>query len=427
MLKYLIARLFGDGADRDQQRADFDRSRAILESHALTARLTLAAETGIETEVLELLSRDADDDVRMLVAANPAAPHAANLRLAQDSVEAVRAELAVKIARLVPQLSGPENAQIARLAVEVMETLAADAASSVRAILAEELKASSQIPRHIVQRLARDLEDAVAGPVLEFSPLLSDEDLLEIIAGARAQGALIAIARRNMLSSPVSDAVVETYDVPAIAALLNNGGARLCQETLDRIAERASGNVPWHRPIVMRPGLSLRAIRRLAEFVSANLLETLERRSGLEPALKAHLRSRLKDRLSADAEALCAVKEEAKAAARVGDALTRGVLDQDYVMELVEEGARMAVVQALAAKARIHPAIVGKILAARSGKAITAIVWRAGFNARLALKVQTLVAHVPGTQTVLPRDGDRFALTPEDMNWHLEFFGAAKA
>jgi drug/metabolite transporter (DMT)-like permease len=25
------------------------------------------------------------------------------------------------------------------------------------------------------------------------------------------------------------------------------------------------------------------------------------------------------------------------------------------------------------------------------------------------------------------RDGDRFALTPEDMNWHLEFFGAAKA
>lgn len=425
MLKDLIARWFGGGSDGSM--TDYGRARATLESHALTARLTLAAETGIETEVLDFLAQDSDEDVRKLVAANPAAPHTANTRLAQDSVEAVRAELAIKIARLTPQLTGPESVQIARWAVELMETLAADAATAVRAILAEELKASMIAPRHIIQKLAHDLDEAVAGPILEYSPLLNDQDLLEIVAGARANGALTAIARRNMLSSPVADAVVETYDVPAIAALLANGSARLRQDTLDRIAERAAEHVPWHRPIVMRPGLSLRAIRRLADFVSANLLEVLERRAGLDPALKAHLRVRLKERLNADAAALDQVKDEAKAAARVAAANARGLLDQDFVMELVEEGARLAVVQALATKARVPLAIVEKMFNARSGKAITALVWRAGFNARLALKVQTLIAHVPGSQTVLPRDGDRFALMPEDMIWHLEFFGVAKS
>ena len=426
MLKDLIARFFG-GNGAEPRDASVGRAQASLKAHGLTARLTLAAETGVEPEVLEFLSRDEDADVRLLVAANPEAPEAANRNLAHDPVDGVRAELAVKIARLAPQLSAVERANVAQTAIQIMETLASDAAVAVRAILAEELKASKTAPPHIVRMLARDLEDAVAGPILEFSPLLGDADLLEIIAGARAQNALTAIARRNLLSSPVAEAVVETYDVPAIAALLMNGGARLRQDAVDGIAERACEHVPWHRPIAMRPGLSVRAIRRLAEFVSADLLEMMERRSGLDPALKAHLRARLKERLSADAAALSRVKDEAKASARIHDAAARGRLDQAFVMDLVEEGARASVVQALALKANIHPAIAEKILASRSGKAIAALVCKAGFNARLALKVQTLIAHVPGSQTVLPKQGEAFALSPEDMNWQLEFFGALKA
>jgi uncharacterized protein (DUF2336 family) len=420
MLKQLIARLFG-GADAAP---DYARAQASLQAHALTARLTLAAETGVDAEVLDFLSRDDDPDVRLLVAANPEAPAQANLRLAQDTAETVRAELAVKIARLAPQIGAAEHTRLARATVEVMEMLAIDAAVSVRAILAEELKSSVYAPPHVIRQLARDLDDAVAGPILEYSPLLSDADLLEIVAGARAQGALSAVARRNMLSSPVAEAVVETYDVPAISALLMNGGARLRQETLDMIAERAAEHVPWHRPLAMRPGLSVRAMRRLAEFVTANLLEAMERRSNLDPATKAHLRARLKERLAADAQALDHVKDQAKSAARIKQAQAKGALDQDFVMDLVEEGARTSLIQALAERAKIHPAIAEKILASRSGQAITALVWKAGFNARLALKVQTLVAHVPGSQTVLPRQGDAFAMSPEDMTWQLEFFGA---
>lgn len=425
MLKDLISRFFG--ASLGAEPPSYERAHVSIRAHALTARLTLAAETGVDAEVLEFLSADEDDDVRVLVAANPSAPPAANARLAEDRVETVRAELARKIARLAPQLTAAEHGALARSAIEVMETLAADTAAAVRAILAEELKASAAAPPHVIQKLARDLDDAVAGPVLEYSPLLSDADLLEIIAGARAQNALSAIARRNLLSSPVADAVVETYDVPAIQALLMNASARVRQETLDRIAERAAGHVPWHRPIVMRPDLSVRAVRRLADFVSANLLEVLERRSGIDPAAKAHLRARLRERLEADSAALGLVKDEAKAAARIHEAAAKGRLDQAYVMDLVEEGARSALIQALALKSGMHPAIAEKILASRNGKAIAALVWKSGFSARLALKVQTLIAHVPGVQTVLPRDGDAYPLSPEEMRWQLDFFGALKS
>jgi uncharacterized protein (DUF2336 family) len=401
----------------------YEKSRAALETHAHEARLTLASRTGSEPEILFYLAGDEVSDVRKCVAANPTTPQHANLQLTQDTDPDVRGELARKIARLVPNLSTDESQKIRDLAVEVMETLARDAVVSVRAILSQELKAATNVPAHIVQALARDMDLTAAAPVLEFSPLLSDADLLEIIAGARAQGALTAIARRNMLTSPVADAIVETYDVPAITALLTNGGARLRQETVDRIAERAAENVPWHKPLVLRPGLSLRTITRLAEFVSANLLEALEQQGAVDAATKKQLRARVSARLKSDALAFDKVKEDARAAEQIRKAQSRDALDAVYVMELVEEGARPALVQALSTTAQVHPATVEKILASRSGKAISGLVWRAGFNARLALKVQTLIAHVPAAQTVLPRDGEYFALPPQEMNWHLEFFG----
>lgn len=424
MLKTLIARLFGPG---QADAVSHERAHASLKAHAMTARLTLAAETGVDAEVLDFLSGDEDADVRLLVAGNPEAPPSANKRLAADPVEPVRSELARKISRVAPQLTASEHAEISRAAVEIMETLASDAAAAVRAILAEELKLSRTAPPHVIRKLARDLEDAVAGPVLEYSPLLSDEDMLEIIAGARAQCAMTAIARRNALSSPVAEAVVAAYDVPAISALLMNGSVHLRQETLDRIAERAAEHVPWHRPIVMRPELSVRAVRRLADFVSANLLEVLERRSGLDPSAKSHLRACLRERLNADAAALGMVKDEAKAAARAQIAMAKGRLDQDFVMDLVEEGARATLIQALSLKSGVRAAVVEKILASRNGKAIAAVAWKCGFSARLALKIQTLIAHVPGAQTVLPRQNGDFPLTPDEMTWQLDFFAQLKS
>lgn len=100
----------------------------------------------------------------------------------------------------------------------------------------------------------------MATPVLEYSPLLSDEDLLEIIGRNPIRGTLAAIARRQNVSEPVTEAIVESPDRDAVTALLANPSAQIREETLDRIIDAAPDQEPWHTPLVHRGELSVRAI-----------------------------------------------------------------------------------------------------------------------------------------------------------------------
>ncbi|MFX5252870.1 DUF2336 domain-containing protein, partial [Acinetobacter baumannii] len=77
------------------------------------------------------------------------------------------------------------------------------------------------------------------------------------------------------LSYNVSDAVVATLDGPAVATLLANKSAQVREETLDTIIEHAASMENWHKPLVMRAELSLRAMRRIAGFVAASLIDEL--------------------------------------------------------------------------------------------------------------------------------------------------------
>ena len=115
------------------------------------------------------------------------------------------------------------------------------------------------MPKEIVLKLARDADEMVCVPVLEYSPLLSDADLIEIIATARAQDALAAVARRRGVSETVSDAIVASLDIPAVAALLANPNARVREDTIeqdhrprrdDRGMARTAGDA--HRSVAAR-------------------------------------------------------------------------------------------------------------------------------------------------------------------------------
>ena len=101
------------------------------------------------------------------MAANPAAPALANRVLADDAEEDVRAELAGKIARLMPGLALREAQHVVDLTIETLECLARDSAVRVRAILADEIKHLDCVPQSVIRTLSHDLEDIVAMPILE--------------------------------------------------------------------------------------------------------------------------------------------------------------------------------------------------------------------------------------------------------------------
>jgi hypothetical protein len=87
-------------------------------------------------------------------------------------------------------------------------------------------------------------------------------------------------------------------------------------------------------------------------------------------------------------------------------------------------GDRVFVRLALAELAKIKPEVVDRILLARSPKGVVSLAWRAGIGMRCAVQLQMRMGGIAPKQLLQPRAG-AWPLTPQEMSWHLEFFGAA--
>jgi uncharacterized protein (DUF2336 family) len=379
----------------------------------------LAARTDAGADVLHYLAVNGGPATRTAVAANMAAPANTNRLLADDEEEDVRAELAHKIARLMPGLSERESSHMVALTIETLECLARDATVRVRAILAEEIKYLDCIPRDIVLRLAQDLETVVSAPILEYSPLLSDADLIEIVACGQVQEVLVAIASRKPVNEPVSARLVQSLNVPAVAALLVNPDAKIRKATMEQIIDRIEEVSAWQLPLALRADLSARAIRRIGSLVGASILERLAARNDLSDTTRIYLNRELRARLAE------ATVEQGgiSAADTVAEALKDGRLDGEYVEKAAQAGQREIVVLALAQLANVNEQTVKKILTAGGAKPLVALVWHAHLSMRVAFKIQTFIMKLP-TRDVLPaRGGVGFPLSKEEMRWHLNYFG----
>ncbi len=422
MLKWLKSQFVPHASDN--RKMSYEEARTALETHALRLREQLAGQEGVEPEILYFLASDQSVKVRRRVAANPSTPQHANKNLCADSDDEVRCELARKIGRLVPGLDSAEASRVRDLAIEVMERLARDSLPRVRAILSEEIKSSHKVPSYIIKQLSQDLELIVCAPVLEYSPLLADEDLIEIVAGAHVEGRLAAIAKRESVGADLSDSIIASFDVSAIAALLVNPNALIREEALDRVIENAAAIEAWHQPVVMRADLSLRAVRRIAGFVSSALLQLLCDRGDLDEATAGFLNRRVRERLEEEGVRKEGTSADERAEGQVREAHQKGTLTDEYIIAAVEAGERRIVSHALSLLAQVPRATVDRMLVSQSGKAITSLVWRAKLPMRVSVQIQTGLARLSGGKIVLAREGVHFPLSQEEMEWHLGYFGS---
>ncbi len=402
-------------------RLRYEDARAALEADSLKTRRELAARADAPPETLYYLASDNDVTVRSLVAGNPATPIQVSEGLAGDIESEVRAELARKIARLVPDLTRAELGDTRDRVLVLLEKLASDEVTRVRQIVAEEIKACPAVPKRLAVALARDAALLVCAPVLEYSPLLSDEDLLEIIATTKVQGALEVIARRRHLDSSLTDAIVATLEIPAIAQLLTNPNAEIREDTMDRIISEAASIEAWHLPLVMRPALSLRAVRRIAVFVSRALIDELTLNRDIDAETQKYLKTRTQARIETDDDN--DMPTPGSIIVSIQRAFQKGVLNDDLVAKAASLQHKAAVILALSLKTGIPEAIVSRIIEAKSGKGITALCWRAGLAMRTALAIEIFVANVPLEARVLPRGGIDYPMDEKDLRWHLTYFG----
>jgi uncharacterized protein (DUF2336 family) len=393
--------------------------RAILEHGTREEQLALAQSRQAAPEMLYYLAEHGDGPVRQAVAANPATPIQADTRLTSDPIDEVRAQLALKIGRMLPDLADGAKAKLREQAIAIIEALAQDQAPRVRILLVEAIKASPHIPHAVARQLAEDPELLVCGPILEYSPLLGDADLMEIIAAGRARDALDCIARREPLGADVCDAIGRTGHTAAVAALLANSNAQIREDTLDLILDQAPQQASWHEPLVLRATLSTRAMRRIAGFVASALVERMVQAQVVEPVLARELLGTVRQQI--DTEPLDA-GEQAMAADQAKLVIDAGQFNDDWVLEQIAAN-RAVVIAALGLASGIGVVGARKLISGRQARAIMALSWKAGLSARTGYRLQQDLAHVPAIQQLVPVNGDEYPATASDMEWLLEAYG----
>ncbi|MDE0992351.1 MAG: DUF2336 domain-containing protein [Rhodospirillales bacterium] len=71
------------------------------------------------------------------------------------------------------------------------------------------MKSLDSVPQSHIKKLVEDAEVIVSAPILEYSPLLSEVEMVQIIASGIQGDALSAVARRISISEEISAATVD--------------------------------------------------------------------------------------------------------------------------------------------------------------------------------------------------------------------------
>ncbi len=427
-------------------RISYADAKRLASDGDVKERRALAARGDVRPEILYFLAEDPVAEVRREIAVNDGAPRHADLVLARDADAAVREELAAKIARLTPELMPHIRGNLYKLTVQALEVLARDQVVRVRQLVAEALQDQANAPAGVISILARDDELAVCGPVLRYSPVLTDADLLAIIRSTTVQGALRAISHRDAVSGDVADAIAAAGDVAAVADLLGNDSAQVREETLDRIIEGAVDVPPWHAPLVRRPRLPVGAAIRLARFVAHPLLHELQNRADLDAQMVKAVAEIGDRRLTtesseddvgeddvgeADGPAGAALGdgkfdpdwakcERTSAGERVQALLAAGKLDEAAVADALRAGERPLVIAAIAALAKVPATVVSRVIGMHDAKSMLALAWQAGLSIGLATRLQQQLAGV-APAAVIGAGASRYPLAADELEWQLEF------
>ncbi len=404
----------------------YEEAKRIAAEGNAKKRSWLARFEDLAPEILYFFASDKSAEVRRAAAANDGTPLQADLLLARDVDDQVRTELAQKIGRLVPSLTDDENEKLTTMAFQVLEILAQDELPRERAIISEEIKYLANVPKLVVKRLAHDLEQTVSTPVLEYSPLLSEQELLQIIAGGVQGGALEAIARRRGISERVSDAVVAEEVPGATTELLRNDTASISEKALDAIAISAEDKPEMHKPLVNRASLSMSTIRRIATFVSNALLEDLISVHNVGEDVAKDLRMTVRLRIESGKDTTGKKKKKKKKGESPKDRaiamLKEKKLNEDALIDALDEGEVDFVRYGLALLARLDMETTLRMLDSDNGKAVTALVWKAGLSMAFAVSVQRRIAHIPPRSMTKETANSDFPLEQKEMEWFLDYF-----
>lgn len=166
-------------------------------------------------------------------------------------------------------LSDGQNTQFGA----IMEQLAYDLEQQMREELAGKLAAEGHAPPDLIRRLAND-EISIARPILEKSPVLSQQDLIEITQN-QSQDHLHAITGRPDIGPDLSQSLVTHGDDKVVVGLLQNTAAEIRYDTMGEIADRSHSNESMQTAVIERADVPKEVLTGLMDKVSSQLREQI--------------------------------------------------------------------------------------------------------------------------------------------------------
>jgi len=195
---------------------------------------------------------------------------------------------AAAISKVASTYSGEGLSDTEReIAESIFRHMVKDAAVRVRHALADSLKDNPDVPHDVAATLARDV-DEVAVPMLNFSEVLTDEDLTEIVR-TKGEVAQMAVAGREVVSEGVADALAESDSENVIATLVGNEGAQIKESTFGKVLDKFGDSEVVQTPMANRGKLPIAVSERLVTLVSEQLRDHIMTHHEVSPGMASDL------------------------------------------------------------------------------------------------------------------------------------------
>jgi uncharacterized protein (DUF2336 family) len=217
-------------------------------------------------------------------------------RLVKGGSPDERAQVCQKICRRIDGVTLTEADRAH--AEEIIGMMAADAATLVRRTLATTLRNSPNLPRAIAMKLAKDVE-AVAVPVLKNSPVLTEEDLVELVLSGTPEKQ-VAVAQRESVSEGLTEVISLYAHRNAVEAVTLNEGAAFSDMAYSGVFKRFSEDDGIKEALVSRPVLPMHITEKLVAMVTGELFDRLVNTHELPPQLAIEIASGARERATLD-------------------------------------------------------------------------------------------------------------------------------
>ena len=282
---------------------------------------------------------------------------------------------------------------------EVLCQLAELVEVEARTHVAKLLAPLERAPGNVVNKLANDTIE-VAAPLLEFSNVLSDDDLIEI-ASNQSEEHRIAIAGRTSVPERVGEAIVEHGAGPSVVRLVRNEKAELGKQALQKLVARASMDASLVSDLRGRTDIDWTSMRDEIDAAGQKILETLGARSKpLDPVtagkVNAVVYNRMRNRAGFSAQEWKVAYNQVKALS------DRRQLDERALTRFARFGYGHHSAAALTVMLDVSPEVFVKWLAMQDYVATTVALRALGLSPEL---FEALVATMPWRD--LPTDQDK--------------------